>query len=107
MKRTILFIACVLMLVSCAKSEHDKAVELITDYIHQIANDPSSVQDVEVSQFINKLERDAHGHDILYRYVTVEFRAKNGYGALMKSESIVVKLDSACTQILCYDCFGY
>lgn len=107
MKRIVLLLSCLLLLVGCAKTEHEKAVDMITDYIHQIANDPSSVQDVEISPFINKLERDAHGHDILYRYVTVSYRAKNGYGALMKSGSITVKLDSACTQILCYDCFGY
>lgn len=94
---------CVMM--SCGSTPEQRAERLVTDYIKSVAHDPSSVQDVEVGALVDDTERDLHGNTIHYWYATVTYRAKNGYGALMKSDNITVKFDSEVKEIICYDCF--
>ena len=102
--RKLLFIFVAVLMVACTMSPEERAEELVTEYIKSGANDPSSVQDVEVSPLRIKLERDAHGNDFQFKYTTVRYRAKNAYGALARSDLIVVKFDYDVTEILCFDC---
>lgn len=50
--RKLLF-AAVLLLASCSKTPQERAQSLIEDYLEQTANDPSSVQDLEVGVLID------------------------------------------------------
>ena len=99
MKKVVFMLAAVAMMASCQKSDEQRARELVTDYIMESADDPSSVQDIEVSDFIRM-------HGDTCKIVTVSFRGRNGYGAIVKSGSMVVKFDSQVTRIVCFDCYG-
>ena len=97
--RKLLFILVSVLLVGCAKTDEERAQVMIRDYIMQTTNDPSSVQDIEFSQFI-MLDDEP---DV--KYMTVSFRAKNAYGALVKSPSYTCSFDKNVTKMIKFNCF--
>ena len=104
--RKLLF-AAVLLLASCSKTPQERAQSLVEDYLEQTANDPSSVQDLEVGVLIDEVEKSKNGYDVPVKYASVSYRAKNEYGALVKESGVTVRFDKDVTKILCFDCFGY
>lgn len=103
--RKVLFLIVAVLLAGCSSSPEQRAERLVTDYIKATANDPSSVQDVDVSFVELKKEMDIDGNWLKGHYTVVSWREKNAYGALMK-QSVVVKFDEEVTQIICFNCFG-
>lgn len=104
MKKVILLVvAC--MMIACSSTPEERAEKLVTDYIKSGADDPSSVQDVEVGKLTDQPERDLHGNTIHYWFTVISYRAKNRNGALEKSSAITVKFNNELTEIICYDCF--
>lgn len=92
--RKLLF-AAVLLLASCSKTPQERAQSLVEDYLEQTANDPSSVQDVEVGELFSIADtypNDSGLHAVVY------YRAKNAYGALVK-ESVSVRFNKEVTEI--------
>jgi uncharacterized lipoprotein YmbA len=103
--RKVLFLIMAVLLAACSTTPEQRAQRLVTDYIKSTANDPSSVQDVEVSFVQLKKEMDIKGNWIKRHYTVVEWREKNVYGALV-NQSVVVKFDEDVTEIICFNCFG-
>lgn len=100
MKKVFLFAAVILLgLTACTKTDEERAQDMIRDYVMQTTNDPSSVQDMEFSKFI-VLEKEPD-----YKYMSVEFRAKNAYGALVKSPHYTCKFDKDVTRLIKFNCF--
>lgn len=97
--RKILVILVAVLLACCTKTDEERAQDMIRDYIMQTTNDPSSVQDVEFSQFI-VLDDEP---DV--KYMTVTFRAKNAYGALVKSPSYTCQFDKDVKKLIKFNCF--
>lgn len=97
--RKVLFILIAVLLAACAKTDEERAQDMIRDYIMQTTNDPSSVQDIEFSQFI-VLDDEP---DV--KYMTVTFRAKNAFGALVKSPSYTCQFDKNVTKLIKFNCF--
>ena len=110
MERIVKLVLAVLLscLVSCSKTDEQKALALVEDYLERTADDPSSVQDIEVGSLItdDKVEHDLHGNKIRYKFASVSYRAKNAYGALVLVDGVVVKFDEGVTKIVCFNCFG-
>ena len=103
--RKVLFLIVAVLLAACSTTPEQRAQRLVTDYIKSTANDPSSVQDVEVSFVKVKKEMDIKGNWLKRHYTVVEWREKNVYGALV-NQSVVVKFDEEVTEIICFDCYG-
>lgn len=104
MRKILLFVvAC--MMVACSTTPEERAERLVTDYIKSGTNDPSIVQDVDIGMLVDKPEHDLHGNTVHYWYAVITYRAKNAYGALIKSDYITVKFNNDVTEIICYDCF--
>lgn len=103
--RKVLFLIVAVLLAACSSSPEQRAERLVTDYIKSTANDPSSVQDVEVCFVEVKKEMDIEGKWLNRHYTVVRWREKNAYGAMVKQD-VVVKFDEEVTQILCFNCFG-
>ena len=105
MKKVLLLFVAVLM-VACTMSPEERAEELVTEGITNGANDPSSVQDVKL-YFIEKKEFvDAHGQRYWEHMVSVDYREKNEYGALVRRHRDVI-FNEDFTKILSWDGIEY
>ena len=104
MRKALIFIFA-LFLMGCSQSDEQKAEKLVTEYLKEYANDPASVQDIEVGGLVKMkgMQKAAWEKPQYYKYASVSYRAKNGYGALMK-EMVYVKFDTLVTKIICFDC---
>ena len=83
--RKLLF-AAVLLMVSCSKTPQERAQRLVEDYLEQVANDPSSIQDVEVGNLVDMSDTYPKDSGL---WASVTWRGKNAYGALVKSSEMV------------------
>lgn len=105
-KIVLCFMLLCLALVGCEKSPEERAEELVTEGITNGANDPSSVQDVKL-YFIKKKEFvDAQGQSYWEHAVSVEYREKNEYGALVRRHCDVI-FNEDFTKILSWDGIEY
>ena len=103
MKKVLLFIACCL-LMACSKTPEQRAEALVRGYLERVADDPSSVQDIDVGVLVDKVQLDLHSNKIHYKMASVSYRANNAYGALVKG-SVLVKFNEDVTEIICTDCY--
>ena len=103
--RKIALMVLAVFLMGCADTPEKRAERLIEEYLERNANDPSSVRDLEVGHLIDKNE-DPDGKKGKYKYALIGYRAKNGYGALVKAEFVTVCFDEGVTKIICFDCFN-
>ena len=90
-------------LAACSMSDEQRAEKLVKEYLKKTANDPSSVQDVKCEAIVQMEGNDQKGRKGQYKYASVSYRAKNGYGALVKDE-VFVKFDTLVTELICFDC---
>ena len=104
MRKAIIMLLMAVTMSACEKTPEQRAEKLIMEYLEKNANDPSSVQDLDVGKLID-IDEDEHGRKGKYKYAVITYRAKNGYGALMKSDMITVRFDKDVTRIICFDCF--
>ena len=105
-KIVLFFMLLCLALIGCEKSPEERAEELVTEGITNGANDPSSVQDVKL-YFIKKKEFvDAQGKRYWEHEVSVEYREKNEYGALVRRHCDVI-FNEDFTKILSWDGIEY
>lgn len=102
--RKAIIILFVLALTACEKTPEQKAEALIIEYLEKNADDPSSVQDLEVGKLIDT-DEDEHGKKGRYKYAVITYRANNKMGALVKSDFVTVRFDEDVTRIICFDCF--
>lgn len=103
--RKVLLLIVAVMMAACSSSPEQRAEKLVTEYIKSGADDPSSVQDVEVAFVKMEKELDLKGNVLKYHYTVVKWREKNVYGALVKRD-VVVKFDEEVKEIICFDCYG-
>lgn len=92
MKKLILLL---LVLASCSTTPDERAKRLVEDYLEQVANDPSSIQDVEVGNLVDMSDTNPKDSGL---WASVTWREKNAYGALVKS-SETVRFDRGVTRI--------
>ena len=106
MKKVFFLLVMAVLCVACEKSPEQRAEDLVVEGIKAGANDPSSVQDVKL-YFIKKKEFvDAQGQRYWEHAVSVEYREKNEYGALVRRHCDVI-FNEDFTKILSWDGIGY
>lgn len=100
MKKLFITIAAVLLLgmTACTKTPEERAYDLVEEGLKQGADDPSSLQDLDLNFVTKKEEVDAHGNRSWHHYVSVSYRENNKYGALVRQSRTVV-LDEECTKV--------
>lgn len=69
-------IASVLLIISCQKSNEDKARELIKQYFKENSNDPESYEPLEFGKLEDVTDYPVYKHRMLHKY-----RASNGFDA--------------------------
>ena len=104
MRKVLFLIVAVLLVWSCSSSPEQRARDIAEAYIKTGADDPSSVQDVEVTFLEVKKEMDAEANRVRRQRVMVRWREKNAYGALVKRDA-VVKFDEDVRQMVCFGCY--
>lgn len=93
--RKLVILSLLVLLASCSTTPEERARRLVEEYLEQTANDPSSVQDVEVGILTDMSARHPNDSGL---WATVSWRANNAFGALVKS-SETVRFDREVTRI--------
>lgn len=92
------------LVIGCTQTSEQRAQRMAEAYIKSGANDPSSVQDVEVTFLEVKKEMDADANWVRRQRVFVKWREKNVYGALVKKDA-PAKFDEDVRQLVCFGCY--
>lgn len=102
--RKALFLFVAVLVMGCTLTPEQRAQRMAEAYIKSGANDPSSVQDVEVTFLEVKKEMDAEANWVRRQRVFVKWREKNAYGALVKKDA-PAKFDEDVRQLVCFGCY--
>ena len=105
MKKTLLLSVMVLCLMGCRMNQQERAEKLVEMYLNDTANDPKSIEVLDVSIVKTKKEMDAEGNWVIRHYGTATYRGKNAYGASVK-EHVTICFNEEVTQLVCWNCFS-
>ena len=105
MKKLFLLTLMILLLSGCRMNQQERAERLVEMYLEETANDPESVNVLDVWVGEPKKEMDAEGNWVIRHYGTATYTGKNAYGAMVK-EQVVICFNEEVTQLVCWDCFG-
>ena len=92
MKKILIFMTVVLMSVACGSSPEKKAQKLITNYLKENLDNPTSYKPVSFGELEQAMVPDISGPEIVYeprgwKMIHI-YRAENKFGAIEKFEEV-------------------
>ena len=115
MRKLLFVLIAAFLLAACESTPEQRAEKLIRKYLDKTANEPSSIQDLNIGQ-LNEVDGKDYAQTMRMRgqkvfgrrkgqYVLISYRGKNDNGALVKTNLIYVMFDYEVTKIVCFDCY--